>query len=143
MRSRAERTLGSFLSGLGLVLDLSMPLFSKQTGNPITYEGEGTDKQGFPYFLFKDQTSQLIKLCPAQISQLLTNEPPSRGLQTLEGFVNVQLKPRSSYKTSTTRQSNGMPFLSLEEAQYAAGYRNLTIYGPVSVCQLTPVRVLS
>ena len=143
MRSRAERTLGSYLSNIGRVLDLHLPLFNKNTGNAVKYEGEVTDREGEVSFLFKSQDGQLIKLGLSQVHEHLTNKVPEKCVdKMLSGYVNVQYKgSRSSYQTSITRRQNGMPFKSEEEAIQAQATRMLTLSGPVYLCKITPVMV--
>jgi|GEM_PF-5907832 len=146
MRTRAERTLGSYLANIGRVLDLHLPLFNRHTGNAVVFEGEVTDIKGDISFLFKTLDGQLVKLGMTQVHEHLTNKDPvpeSRGDKLMSGFVNVQYKgPRSSYQTSITRKQNGMPFKSEEEAMAACVNRQLTMFGdPIFLCKLTPVKM--
>jgi len=144
MRSRAERTLGSYLCNIGRVLDLHLPLFNKQTGNVVIYEGEVVNKDGEVSFLFKAQDGKLIKLGITQVHVHLTNKPPETCREELlSGYLNVQYRgPRVSYQTSITRRQNGMPFKSEEEAMQAQTTRMLTLSGdPVYLCKLTPLMV--
>jgi hypothetical protein len=145
MRSRGERTLGSYLANIGRVLDLYLPLYNKHTGNPVTYEGEVTDRQGDTSFLIRAQDGTLIKLGVTQVHEHLTNKAPKPkdpgGI--MSGYLNVQYKgPRCSYQTSITRKGNGLPFDNEREALEAMSQRQLTLFGdPIYLCKITPVKV--